>query len=189
MNHRSRAVRTLTLACIAVTGAVGSTVPRPASAASAAELARESGAALNQLYARTASARVLGQKAKGILVFPAIYKAGFMFGGQIGEGALRKNGRVVAYYNSVAASYGFQAGVQKFGYALFFMSDAALDQLDSTRGFEVGVGPSLVVVDAGMGKSITSNTITSDVYAFIFDQKGLMAGVGIQGSKITRIDK
>ena len=116
-------------------------------------------------------------------------KAGFMFGGQIGEGALRKNGRVVGYYNSVAASYGFQAGVQKFGYALFFMTDAALEQLDATRGFEVGVGPSLVIVDEGIGRSITSNTITSDVYAFIFDQKGLMAGAGIQGSKITRIDK
>src|SRR5262249_47419616 len=96
---------------------------------------------------------------------------------------------VVAYYNSVAASYGFQAGVQKFGYALFFMTNAALDQLDSTDGFELGVGPSLVVVDEGMGKSITTNTITSDVYAFIFSQKGLMAGAGIQGSKSTRISK
>src|SRR5258705_323800 len=84
MNDRSRPIRSLTLACMVVAAAVGSTVPRPASAASAAELARESGAALNQLYARTASARVLGQKAKGILVFPAIYKAGFMFGGQKG---------------------------------------------------------------------------------------------------------
>jgi len=116
-------------------------------------------------------------------------KAGFMFGGQVGEGVLRKNGRVAGYYNSVAASYGFQAGVQKFGYALFFMTNAALDQLDSTHGFEVGVGPSLVVVDEGIGRSITSNTITSDVYAYIFDQKGLMAGAGIQGSKITRINK
>ena len=69
------------------------------------------------------------------------------------------------------------------------MTDAALDQLDATRGFEIGAGPSLVVVDKGVGKSITSNTITSDVYAFIFDQKGLMGGLGIQGSKITRIDK
>lgn len=69
------------------------------------------------------------------------------------------------------------------------MTNAALDQLDSTHGFEVGVGPSLVVVDEGIGRSITSNTITSDVYAYIFDQKGLMAGAGIQGSKITRINK
>ncbi len=181
--------RLSTLACVVMMAALASTVPRAARAATAADLTRGSAAELNKLYARQPSAKILGQKAKGILVFPAMVKAGFMFGGQIGEGALRKNGRVVGYYNSVAASYGFQAGVQKFGYALFFMTDAALEQLDATRGFEVGVGPSLVIVDEGIGRSITSNTITSDVYAFIFDQKGLMAGAGIQGSKITRIDK
>jgi len=181
--------RLSTLACVVMMAALVSTVPRAARAATAADLTRGSAAELNKLYARQPSAKILGQKAKGILVFPAMVKAGFMFGGQIGEGALRKNGRVVGYYNSVAASYGFQAGVQKFGYALFFMTDAALEQLDATRGFEVGVGPSLIIVDEGIGRSITSNTITSDVYAFIFDQKGLMAGAGIQGSKITRIDK
>ena len=181
--------RLATLAYVVMMAALASTVPRAARAATAAELSRSSAAELNKLYARQPSAKILGQKAKGILVFPAMVKAGFMFGGQIGEGALRKNGRVVGYYNSVAASYGFQAGMQKFGYALFFMTNAALEQLDATRGFEVGVGPSLVIVDEGMGRSITSNTITSDVYAFIFDQKGLMAGAGIQGSKITRIDK
>ena len=181
--------RLSTLACVVMMAALASTVSRAARAATAADLTRGSAAELNKLYARQPSAKILGQKAKGILVFPAMVKAGFMFGGQIGEGALRKNGRVVGYYNSVAASYGFQAGVQKFGYALFFMTDAALEKLDATRGFEVGVGPSLIIVDEGIGRSITSNTITSDVYAFIFDQKGLMAGAGIQGSKITRIDK
>ena len=69
------------------------------------------------------------------------------------------------------------------------MNDAALKQLDATKGFEVGVGPSIVVVDSGKAKSITSNTVTSDVYAFIFSQKGLMAGLGIQGSKTTKISK
>jgi lipid-binding SYLF domain-containing protein len=102
---------------------------------------------------------------------------------------LWKGRRVAGFYNSVAASYGFQAGVQTFSYALFFMSDAALQQLDATHGFELGVGPSLVVVDEGVGKSITSNTLTSDVYAYVFGQRGLMAGIGIQGSKITRISK
>ena len=177
------------LAFVMVSATLVATAPRPARAAAASELNRDSAAALSKLYARQPSAKVLGQKAKGILVFPSIVKAGFMFGGQIGEGALRRNGKVAGYYNSVAASYGFQAGVQKFGYALFFMSDAALDRLDATRGFEVGVGPSVVVVDQGVGRAITSNTITSDVYAYIFDQKGLMAGMGIQGSKITRIEK
>src|SRR5581483_3674824 len=185
MDHGRRPTRAWRLVCVGVTAVLAATVSRPARAASAADLTRDSAAELSKLYARQPSAKVLGQKAKGILVFPSIVKAGFMFGGQIGEGALRRNGRVTGYYNSVAASYGFQAGVQKFGYALFFMSDAELDRLDATRGFELGTGPSLVVVDKGIGKSITSNTITSDIYAFIFDQKGLMAGVGIQGSKIT----
>ena len=110
-----------------------------------------------------------------------------MFGGQMGDGVLLKKGRPVGYYNSVAASYGLQAGVQVFGYALFFMNDDALAYLDQSDGWEIGVGPSIVVVDAGMGKSITSTTLTHDVYAFIFDQKGLMVGLGIQGSKITRL--
>ena len=158
-------------------------------AASAAELDRSSRAALQQLYARQRSAKILGQKAKAILVFPSIVKAGFMFGGQIGEGALIRGNQTAGYYNTVAGSYGFQAGIQKYGYALFFMTDAALRQLEETAGFEVGVGPSIVVVDEGVGKSITSNTVTSDVYAFIFNQKGLMGGLGIQGSKITKIDK
>ena len=160
-----------------------------AAAASREQLDRDGIKGLQTLYATNSAARRLGQQAKAVLVFPSIVKAGFLFGGQIGEGVLLKGGKPVAYYNSVAASYGLQAGVQVFGYALFFMNDGALAYLDSSAGFELGVGPSIVVVDAGMGKSITSTTITQDVYAFIFSQKGLMAGIGIQGSKITRISK
>ena len=158
-------------------------------AASRQELNRDGTKALKSLYANNSAARLLGSKAKAILVFPSIVKAGFMFGGQIGEGVLLKNGQPAGYYNSVAASYGLQAGVQVFGYALFFMNSDALNYLDNSDGWEVGVGPSIVVVDKGMGKSMTSTTITQDVYAFIFDQKGLMGGLGIQGSKITRISK
>ena len=153
------------------------------------ELERDAAQALKSLYANNTAARLLGQKAKAVLVFPNIVKAGFMFGGQMGDGVLTKKGRTVGYYNSLAASYGLQAGVQVFGYALFFMNDAALAYLDKSDGWEIGVGPSIVVVDEGMGKSLTSTTITQDVYAFIFDQKGLMAGLGIQGSKITKISK
>jgi lipid-binding SYLF domain-containing protein len=152
-------------------------------------LEREVDAALEQLYDESAAARLLRDHAKGVLVFPNMLKAGFMFGGQIGDGALRRGGRTVGYYNSVAASYGFQAGVQKFGYALFFMNDSALAYLDKSAGFELGVGPSIVVVDSGVAKSMTTSTLTQEVYAFVFDQKGLMGGVGIQGSKITRISK
>jgi lipid-binding SYLF domain-containing protein len=160
-----------------------------AAAASRQELDRDGKRVLQNLYAKNSSARLLGQKARAVLVFPSIVKAGFLFGGQIGEGVLLKGGKPAAYYNTVAASYGLQAGVQTFGYALFFMNDGALAYLDKSGGFELGVGPSIVVVDEGMGKSITSTTLTQDVYAFIFSQKGLMAGIGIQGSKITRIKK
>lgn len=178
------------LAAVAAAAIASSTtLPRSAAAASASEIDRDAAAALAELYATQPAAKMLGERARAILVFPTMVKAGFMFGGQIGEGVLLKRRRPVAYYNSVAASYGFQAGLQTFSYALFFMTDDALRRLDASAGFEVGVGPSLVIVDEGVARSLTTTTIASDVYAFIFGQQGLMAGVGIQGSKITRIDK
>jgi lipid-binding SYLF domain-containing protein len=165
--------------------------PAPAVAASKAEIDRNATAALQKLYKGNPMAQTLSEKAKGILVFPSIYKGGLIVGGQYGDGALIKNGKIVGYYNSVAASYGLQAGGQKFGYAMFFMTDAALAYLDKSDGWEIGVGPSIVIVDketaAAFGKTATSTTLQSDVYAFIFSQKGLMAGLGLQGSKITRI--
>jgi lipid-binding SYLF domain-containing protein len=146
-------------------------------------------AALQQLYASEPAAKMIGEKAKAVLVFPTIVKAGFIVGGQYGEGVLFINGKFVAHYNSVAASYGLQAGVQSFGYALFLMNDNALEYLKSSDGWEIGVGPSIVIVDKGVAKTLTTTTLKDDVYAFIFDQKGLMAGLGIQGSKITRLEK
>ncbi len=160
-----------------------------ACAASGAELDREVDSALATLFAKSESAKVLAEKAKAILVFPAITKAGFIVGGQYGQGALRENGKTVGYYSSVAASYGLQAGIQKFGYALFFMTDSAREYLDRSDGWELGVGPSIVVVDVGAAGSLTTTTAKSDVYAFFFSQKGLMAGLGLQGTKITRINK
>jgi lipid-binding SYLF domain-containing protein len=112
-----------------------------------------------------------------------------MVGAQYGEGVLWRDGKATAYYNTGGASFGFQAGVQEYGYAMFFMKDGALNALNVTQGFEVGVGPSVVVIDQGVGVSHTTTTMQNDIYAFVFSQKGLMAGVGIQGNKITRINK
>jgi lipid-binding SYLF domain-containing protein len=162
---------------------------RPAVAGSAAEINRAVDNALGLLYRGNPEARQLSERAKGVLVFPDIVKAGFLFGAQYGEGALRQRGKTTGYYNSVAASYGLQAGVQVFGYALFFMSDSALRYLDTSGGFELGTGPSIVVLDAGAARALTTSTMQHDIYAVFFDQKGLMAGLGIQGSKISRIDK
>ena len=163
--------------------------PETAPAATAAEIDADVTEALRDLYAATPAARTLGASAKAILVFPGIVKAGFIGGAQIGEGALRVGGRTAGYYRTTAVSYGLQAGVQKFGYALFFVTDAALGYLDKSGGFEIGLGPSIVVVDAGRAQALTTTTARDDVYAFVFDQKGLMAGAGLQGSKITRVDR
>lgn len=154
-----------------------------------AQLDAEAKAALDALYAATPAAKALGESAQAILVFPKILKAGFVIGAMAGDGALLVNGATDGYYNIAAASYGLQAGVQSFGYAMFFMTDSAVDYLRNSVGFELGVGPSIVVVDEGVARTLSTSTIQSDIYAFTFGQKGLMAGLGLQGTKITRLKK
>ena len=183
---KARLVSALLALALATTSAL---YPVPAHAASAAELNRDATAVMGKLFEKHPEAKKLTAQAKAILIFPSVYKAGFMLGAQYGEGVLRRGNKTVGYYSTVAASYGLQAGAQAFGYALFFMNDKALTYLDKSGGFEVGVGPSIVVLDEGAAKSTTSSTLTQDIYALIFDQKGLMGGLGLQGSKISKIDK
>lgn len=159
--------------------------PYSQAAAPGAELEQQAKQALDQLYASEPSARLLSKQAKAILVFPRILKAGLVVGGEHGNGVLFQGGKAVNYYESTAVSYGFQAGAQAFSYALFLMKDSASRMLKERDGWEIGVGPSVVLVDQGLAKKISSATLDKDVYAYIFGQKGLMAGVGIQGSKIT----
>jgi lipid-binding SYLF domain-containing protein len=157
-------------------------------AASASEIDRDATQALSLLYSTTPGAKALADKSKAILIFPRIVKAGFIVGGQFGDGALRKRGRTIGYYRSVSASYGLQAGAQSFGYVLFFMDEGSLEYLNKSGGWELGSGPSFVVLDKGFAKTMSTTTIQKGVYAFIFNQKGLMGGLGLQGSKITKIN-
>jgi lipid-binding SYLF domain-containing protein len=161
----------------------------PAFAASKSELNASSQKALNNLVAQVPAAKAAQSKAVAVLVFPSVTKAGLVVGGQYGEGVLWRKGKPVGYFNTAGASWGMQAGAQQYGYVMFFMSEKALKYLDSSEGFEVGVGPSVVVVDSGMAKNVTSSTLTEEIYAFVFAQKGLMAGMGLQGNKITKLDK
>ncbi len=160
---------------------------RPACASSAAEIDREVTAALTKLYRSNDAAKRIGWQALAVLVFPSVGKAGFIIGGEYGNGALRRAGMTAGYYKTVAASVGLQAGIEKFGYALFFMNGSGLRYLDKSGGWQIGTGPHVVVVDAGLAKSLTTTTLRDDVYAFIFDQKGLMIGLSLQGSKISKI--
>jgi lipid-binding SYLF domain-containing protein len=161
--------------------------PGLALAASASEIDRNATQALSLLYNTTPGAKVLADKSKAVLIFPSIVKGGFLVAGHFGDGALRQRGRTIGYYRSLAASYGFQAGAQSFGYVLFFMDEASLAYLKKSKGWELGTGPSLVVLDKGFGKNISTTTMQKGVYAFIFNQKGLMGGIALEGSKITRI--
>ena len=153
----------------------------------AGELTRTSQAALAKLTATVPLAKILAPKAHAVLVFPKVTKAGLGIGGQYGEGALLKGGKAAAYYKTTGASFGLQAGGQQYGYAMFFMNETAVSELDKANGFEVGVGPSVVLVDEGMAKTTTTTTLKDDIYAFVFGQKGLMAGLGIQGNRIKTI--
>jgi lipid-binding SYLF domain-containing protein len=173
-------------AAIAMLVGVLLAVPAPAFAQNEAQLEASSRTSLSNLESSTPLAKTLGQRAYAILVFPDVTKAGFLIGGEYGNGVLFRGGKVAGRYNTTSVSYGLQAGAQTFGYAMFFMNERAFQALNSKDGFEVGVGPSVVVLDQGMARSYTSETLTGDVYAFVYGQQGLMAGMGLQGTKITR---
>jgi len=159
----------------------------PAAAVDNTKLDAEAQKALAALIAKEPAAAGLAKGAKGILVFPQIVRAGFIIGGEGGDGTLLVNGQPVAHYSDGGLSVGFQAGGQEFGYVLFFMDDEALKVLSSMDGWSIGVGPTVVVVDKGVAKNLTTKTVQSGVYAFIFSQKGLMAGMALKGNKITKI--
>jgi len=175
--------RFLTVAWLVIAGAL---ISSASFASTAVEIDGNVDAALASLYQQYPKARELAETAKGVLVFPKIIKGGFIVGAQAGGGALRKDGKTADYYSSFALSYGLQAGVQWFGYAMYFMSDSALGYLDKSGGWEIGPGPSIVVLDKGAATSLTTSSLKEDIYVIFFDQKGLMAGIGLQGTKITK---
>jgi len=160
-------------------------LPGQATAEEAAVIEKKSRAALTSLLERSPGAAAVAKDAIGILVFPEILKGGLIVGGLYGEGALLQNDKVSGYYQTVAASFGLQAGIQKFGYAVFFLDESALNYLKDSEGWEIGSAPSLVVVDEGVSGKLTTTSARQSIYVFFFDQKGLMAGLGIEGNKIT----
>lgn len=183
--RRTLLATTLTLAVVAI----GATAPVSALAATAEDLHRDADQALQTLFRTQPAAEVLSRKARAVLVFPRIIKAGLVFGGSYGEGVLMKNGEVAGYFNSTSASWGWQAGAEAYSYVVFLMSDKAVRYLDDSRGWEFGTGPSVVVMNEGMAKNLTTSTLKDDAYAFTFDQQGLMGSLSIEGTKITRIKR
>lgn len=160
-----------------------------AEAASAREIDTKVDLTLENLMEMSQTARSISEDAVATLVFPDIVKAGFGVGGQYGEGALRRDGETVGYYNIVGGSFGFQIGAQSYANVMFFMTEEALDRLQQAEGFEIGADANVAVANQGVGFDINSSTVQEPIVAFVFGQKGLMAGVTIEGSKITEVQK
>jgi lipid-binding SYLF domain-containing protein len=158
-------------------------------AASAEDLDRDSLQALQTLYKNNSAAQTLSTKAKAILVFPKVVKAGLVFGGSYGEGVLMTGSRVTDYYNTVSASWGWQAGAEAYAYVVFLMSDQAVQYLETSKGWEFGVGPTVVLVNEGLAKNLSTTTLKDDAYAYVSDQQGLMVSLSIEGTKISRIKR
>ena len=162
-------------------------LPSQASASSAESIDWHVRNGLRTLYANNPAARSLGRQAKAVLIFPQIVKGGFLVAGAYGEGALVANGSIVGYFCTSSGSYVFQAGIEQYGYAMFFMTDSSLRYLNKSHGWSIGTGPTVVIGDNAFARSITTSTLSGEVYAFFFNQHGLMAGIGLKGSKISRI--
>ena len=164
-------------------------LPESVHAGTPEDLRTDSKQALAILLKTNPIAAVISKKAKATLIFPNVVKAGLIFGGAYGEGVLLKGAQFDGYFNSVTVSFGWQAGAQSYGYVVFLMSEKAIQYVRDTNGLEIGVGPTVVMVDQGSAKNLSSSTLKDDAYAFIFDQQGLMASFSIEGTKISRIKK
>jgi lipid-binding SYLF domain-containing protein len=172
---------------IAAFAATASGTFNAAQAKTTEELNQDANQALHMLTSSNPVAADIAKQAKAVLIFPNIVKAGLVFGGAYGEGVLKQGSTVDGYYNSITASWGLQAGAQTYGYVVFLMNDKALSYIHKSHGWELGTGPTLVVVNAGIAKNLSTTSLQKDAYAFIFDQQGLMASLSIEGTKISHI--
>ena len=184
MTKRENAIHIVLIAALALLGAI-----RPGVAASAGEINASVTRTLERFYQQVPGARELSAKAAAVLVFPTIVKAGFGFGGEYGEGAMRIGGKTAGYYNTLAASFGFQIGAQARSVIIMFMTPEALAGFRRVEGFKVGVDGSVAIIVVGAGGSIDTDKVTSPVVGFILDPKGLMYNLTLEGSKITRISR
>ncbi|MEO1136004.1 MAG: YSC84-related protein [Pseudomonadota bacterium] len=158
-----------------------------AAAASKEKIDRRTNEALSEFREDIGGAEAVLSRAKGVLVFPLIRKAGIGIGGEYGEGALRIDGESVAYYSSAAASVGFQLGAQSRRQIIVFLDQGALDKFRSSEGWEIGVDASVAVITVGAGGAIDTTQLNQPIVAFVFDNKGLMYNLSLEGSKISRI--
>jgi lipid-binding SYLF domain-containing protein len=164
-------------------------LPVALSAATPAKIDAKVDAALANFTKEVKGGAEFLQSAKGVLVLAGVVKAGFVVGGEYGEGALRVAGRTVGYYSIASGSFGFQFGAQKKDVILVFMEDQALKKFRESSGWKAGVDGSVALLDIGAGGSIDSLNVKAPIVGFVVGQKGLMVNVTLEGSKISKLDK
>jgi len=182
--HRRAATLLGALTVLAVLAAAGGA--SRAAACSAGLDAKVEGT-LRDFFHRVPGSRELVSKSAAVLVFPTVFKAGMGIGGEYGEGSLITRGRTLEYYNTVSASIGFQLGAQARSIIIVFMTPEALDGFRRVNGWKVGVDGSVALITVGVGGSIDTSRIVSPIVGFIFDGKGLMYNLTLEGSKISRM--
>src|SRR4249920_196440 len=179
------ALRALVLMSFALLATVAA--PQTAGAASAVQINADANATLQSFVAQNPSARELGRKAAGFLVFPSVIKAGIGLGGEYGEGVLIIKGNPAGYYNLLSASFGFQLGFQSRSVIIMFMTEKSLAGFRNADRWKFGVDGSIVLVTVGAGGAIDTDTVTRPIIAFVLDPQGLMYNLSLEGSKISRI--
>ena len=158
-------------------------------AATAKEIDVSVDVALEKFENEVGGAKQLLASSKGVLMFPKVIKAGFGWGGEYGEGALRIGGKTVDYYNTIAGSFGLQFGAQAKTVMLVFLDEGALKQFQMSEGWKAGVDGSVAVIAVGAGTSLDSTKLNNPIVGFILDQKGLMYNLTLEGSKFSKINK
>jgi len=145
-------------------------------------------AALSRMYAQVPGSRELVSRARGVLVFPKVLQAGFVVGGEFGEGALRTGGTTQGYYNLVSGSFGLQAGAQSKTVVFLFMTDDALKAFQQRQGWSVGGDASVALLKMGANGAVDTTTATKPVEVIVMTNAGLMGDLSLQGMKISRIN-
>lgn len=185
MNMHMRAVFAIVL--IGVLSSIGSV--GVALAADAAEIDVKVDTTLAEFKKEITGGAQFLNRAKGVLVFPDVIKAGLVVGGEYGTGALRIGGKSVQYYNIASASFGFQIGAQQYAIVMVFLNDEALKKFRDSQGWEAGVDGSIAIAEWGAGKDINTHNFKDPIVGFVLSNKGLMAGISLEGSKISKIKK
>lgn len=160
-----------------------------AQAASKSEIEASVDTTLERFYREVSSGKNLVNKAKGVLVFPAVFKGGIGLGAEYGEGALQVKGKTVDYYSTAAASVGLQLGVQKKSIVIIFQEEGALDKFRSSSGWKAGVDASIAVVKLGAGGEMDTSKLNEPILGFIIGQAGLMYNLTLEGAKFSKIER